>query len=439
MKLTKKQTKALDLLEDNHTQEVIFGGGAGGAKSILGCYWILKSAIKYPNTRWLIGRSKLKTLKETTLNSFWEVCRMQGIGVELYNYNSQSHSIKLFNGSEIMLKDLFAYPSDPNFDSLGSLEITGAFVDECNQIKHKAWEVLKSRIRYRIDENNLIPKILGTCNPSKNWVYADYYKPEKNGTIEPYRAFIQALATDNPYISKHYIESLRRITNRATKERLLNGNWEYDDNPAALIDIDSMHDYFNNQHVKGGDGYITADIARMGDDLTVIRVWSGFRVLHREVIEKSGIDSCVLTIRQLANRFEIPMSRVLVDEDGVGGGVKDILKCKGFVANSRAVKVKGREENYINMKAQCTYRMAERICNKELYEPCDNPEIRQKIIEEFEQVCADRIDKDSKLYVLPKDKVKDAIGRSPDDWDCIMMREYFEIVKKKITVAVSTN
>ena len=63
MKLTIKQTIALDVLEDNETNEVLFGGGAGGGKSLLGVYWLLKCCVKYPNTRWLKCRSQLKKLK----------------------------------------------------------------------------------------------------------------------------------------------------------------------------------------------------------------------------------------------------------------------------------------------------------------------------------------------------------------------------------------
>ena len=77
MDLTHKQTAALDILEDNETVELLFGGGAGGAKSVLGCYWLLKSSLKYPGTRWVLGRAVLKTLKETTLNTFWWVCNHQ--------------------------------------------------------------------------------------------------------------------------------------------------------------------------------------------------------------------------------------------------------------------------------------------------------------------------------------------------------------------------
>ena len=28
---------------------------------------------------------------------------------------------------------------------------------------------------------------------------------------------------------------------------------------------------------------------------------------------------------------------------------------------------------------------------------------------------------------MPKDKIKEAIGRSPDFWDTILMREWFEL------------
>ena len=129
MILTKKQTEALDYLEDKTTKELLFGGGAGGAKSFLGCLWIILSCYKYPNTRWIIGRSKLKALKETTLNTFFEVANILGLEANNhYTYNAQSGVIKV-GDSEVILKDLFHYPSDPNYDSLGSLEITGAFID----------------------------------------------------------------------------------------------------------------------------------------------------------------------------------------------------------------------------------------------------------------------------------------------------------------------
>ena len=133
MNLLLKQEYATYFLKDDVTEEVLFGGAAGGGKSALGCLWLIECSQKYPGSRWLMGRSKLKTLKETTLNTFFELSADLGLANQ-YTYNAQTNIITWFNGSQIILKDLFLYPSDPNFDSLGSLEITGAFIDECNQL-----------------------------------------------------------------------------------------------------------------------------------------------------------------------------------------------------------------------------------------------------------------------------------------------------------------
>ena len=113
--LTKKQTIALYALERPEITEVLFGGGAGGAKSFLGCLWIILNCLQYPDTRWLIGRSKLKALKQTTLMTFFEVAKILGLSADKdYNYNAQSGEIDFDNGAKVILKDLFLYPSDPN-------------------------------------------------------------------------------------------------------------------------------------------------------------------------------------------------------------------------------------------------------------------------------------------------------------------------------------
>ena len=161
--------------------------------------------MKYPGTRYLIGRARLSTLKSTTLLSLFEVCKKQGIrSDEHYKYNAQDNTIKFFNGSMIFLKDLFFYPNDPMFDSLGSLEITAAFLDEAQQLTETAFEVVRTRLRFKLDEYGLTPKILLTCNPGKNFLYKRFYLAKKEGKLKNDEEFIQALASDNPHISKQW-------------------------------------------------------------------------------------------------------------------------------------------------------------------------------------------------------------------------------------------
>jgi PBSX family phage terminase large subunit len=425
MVLTEKQGETLDYLEDDYTNELIFGGGAGGAKSFLGCYWILKMCLKYKGIRCLIGRKKLKTLKETTLKTFFEVCKLQGIksGVH-YNMNSQTNTITFFNGSEILLKDLFQYPSDREFDELGSLEITCAFIDEVNQVVEKAWQIVKSRIRFKLDEYGLIPKILGTCNPSKNWVYNEFYKPARDFILADNKQFIQSLVTDNPFISKHYIENLKSLP-QASKERLLYGNWEADDDPSKLIEYDNILSMFNNSFVADDtkSHYITCDVARLGSDKAVIMVWRGFEVVKVLEYDISRIDELQTVIRSLIQKYKVPLRNVIADEDGVGGGLVDNLNIKGFVNNSKAKN----DENYQNLKTQCYYKLAETIMNDKIYIGCSlTTDQKECIIQDLEQVKSDNSD-DGKLKILSKSKVKDLIGRSPDYSDALMMRMYWNL------------
>jgi phage terminase large subunit len=440
MRLTKKQTKCLDYLENNKTTDLLYGGGAGGGKSVVGCFWAIKMCLKYPGIRGLIGRANLKTLKETTLQSFFEVAKLQGLkaGVH-YTYNQQSSIITFYNGSAILLKDLFLYPSDPNFDELGSLEITFAFIDEVNQIVEKAWNIVKSRIRFKLDENNLIPKILGTCNPSKGWVYKKFYKPYKEGVLDEKRVFIPALVTDNSdNISAHYIENLKEL-DEASKERLLYGNWEYDSDISTLIRYDKIIDVFSNSFITGGEKYITADIARKGKDNTVIMVWDGLRVDNIFVENGVLVNENVAKIKEIQSFYNVPNSNTIVDEDGIGGGVVDYLRCKGFVNNSTPLEPINApynefgiraKENFINLKSQCYFKLAKYINDGKIFVQTNNDSVKNLLIEELEQVKQHNMDKDGKKAVVPKDLVKAAIGRSPDYSDALMMRMFFEYTPK---------
>tara|TARA_R110002020_G_scaffold240290_3_gene453052 strand:+ start:8861 stop:10174 length:1314 start_codon:yes stop_codon:yes gene_type:complete len=419
---TTKQEEAIEYLFDNKTTEVLFGGAAGGGKSWVGCAWLILMCLKYPKTRYLMGRSKLDSLKKTTFNTFLEVCSAwKLLANKHYNFNGSSNVITFYNGSEILLKDLFLYPSDRNFDSLGSLELTGVFIDECNQITEKAKNIVASRIRYKLDEFELIPKMLMTCNPAKNWVYVQYYRPSKEGKQKPYRQFIQSLVDDNEYISKYYKTQLETL-DELSKQRLLFGNWEYDATKDSLVDYDAILNMFSQRGIEG-DKYISCDVARFGADKTVILYWEGLHVKLIKTLNKSGMDDVVREVRAIQQDFQVPLRNIVIDEDGVGGGAKDFLRCQGFLNGGRPLK----KENYQNLKTQCYYKLADLINKGQIGITCSDVNIKQYIIEECEQIRMKDADKDNSLQIIPKDLVKDILGRSPDYSDAIMMRMYYEI------------
>jgi len=421
-KFTHTQEKAITYLFDNKTTEVLFGGAAGGGKSWVGCSWLILMCLKYSKTRYLMGRSKLDSLKKTTFNTFLEVCETWNLKAgKHYNFNGGSNIVTFYNKSEIILKDLFLYPSDRNFDNLGSLEITGAFIDEANQITEKAKNIVASRLRYKLDDYNLIPKMLMTCNPAKNWVYTQYYRPAKDGNQKSHRQFIQSLVDDNDFISKHYKTQLLTL-DELSKQRLLFGNWEYDATKDSLINYDSILNMFDNKGVKG-EKYISCDVARFGSDKTVIILWEGLHATKIKTLLKSSINDVVSEIKTLQQEHLINLRNIILDEDGVGGGAKDFLRCQGFVNNARPLK----GENYQNLKTQCYYKLADLINKGQVGVDCLDINVKNQIIEECEQIRTKDADKDNKLQIISKETVKDIIGRSPDFSDALAMRMYYEI------------
>lgn len=418
---------------DPEATDIVYGGSKGSAKSYTGCSLIFGDAFIYPETHYFIARTTLTDLRKFTIPSIYEVFQHWGLNEKYYKYNGQDNYFQLYNKSRVYLLDAKYLPSDPLYMRFGSMQMTRGWIEEAGEFEESAKNNLAASIgRWKNDVYNLTGKLLQTCNPSKNYLYREYYKKHKSNNLEPWKRFIQALPTDNKMLPEGYIENLKRSLSPQQIERLLLGNWEYDDDPSTLIDYDSITDYFNNQHVLAfGKKYITVDVARLGSDETVIRVWHGWRCIKRVVLRKSRVDDTAKEIRKLAIIHQVPMSQVVVDEDGVGGGVVDILRCKGFVNNSRPLKEDGKDVNYANLKAQCSFKMAQRIVNKELYEECGEPEIKEKIIEEMEQVKEKDLDKDGKKNILSRQEVIERIGRSPDDWSSIMMREFFELAPKK--------
>ena len=393
--------------------------------------------VAYPCTSWGLGRKQLTVLKKTTLLTLFKVFEECNIKAGRdYNYNQQHNIIEFSNGSTIFLIDMAYQPSDPLYTRFGGLELTGAAIDESAESTSYAIEVLSTRIgRKDNDKYKLTAKILETFNPAKNHVYTKYYKPHKDNSIKPGYVFVPALPKDNPSPEiGPYIDRVLSSASKVTIERLIYGNFEYDDDPATLIDQDSISDYFNPEHVKPeGLKYLTIDVARKGRDTTVFRVWHGWLCIYRYCMAKSLVTEVNAKGKELQTRFGIAASNTIADEDGVGGGVVDGLRCNGFVNNSSPLEVlEGNvyvKPNFENLKAQCSIKMAEVITNRLAGEICNDPKVIDSTSEEMAQVKMKDIDKDGKQGVTPKELVKELLGRSPDDWDSIMMRYWFALRK----------
>jgi phage terminase large subunit len=352
-----KQYQMIQAFENEITTEILFGGAAGGSKSYGICAILLMNAMKFPGIRMGLARNELTTLKKTTVISLMEVATDWGIR-HLYNYNSSSGIIKFDNGSEIVLCELRHLPSDPDFTRLGGLLFTFGVIDEVGEVSERGYSVFRSRLgRWKNTKFGVKPICIGTCNPIKNWLYRDFYKKDLEGSLEPYKLFIPALPTDNPYLPQSYLDNLATLP-YIERERLLYGNWEYNDTDDALMNYENISNVWENldpEPPKNETMYITADIAFTSDKM-VIMVWRGLTIIKIDVNPK--VDKIEDYILKLARDYKVRNSNIAYDSDGVGQFLKTRLSgAKPIVNNSKALK----DENYDNLKTQLYYKLAEKV------------------------------------------------------------------------------
>jgi hypothetical protein len=165
------------------------------------------------------------------------------------------------------------------------------------------------------------------------------------------------------------------------------------------------------------DVVVACDVARFGSDETVIGTRHGPRVrVRRTYVGKATTETVGWIIdawRELRDQSGAE-ARIVVDDDGVGGGVTDQLREKGyevvaFNGGARALE----PTRYPNARSESWFRMARRLPDLDL--------------DEDDQLAADltapkyRLDSDGRRVVERKDETKKRLGRSPDRGDMALL------------------
>lgn len=441
-----KQIQAAEAWLDDSVEQILYGGAKGGGKSYLGASLIFGDALIYPDTHYFIARKELNDLRKFTIPTIHKVFHGFGLDFDKYaSYNGQDNFFKLYNGSVVYLLACKEEPSDPLFERFGSMEMTRGWIEEGGEVQENAFSNLWLSIgRWKNDVYGLKKKMLITANPKKGWMKRDFVDPAKNRTLAPARRYIQAFASDNAaYLPADYLKSLSSDRDKVRRQRLWEGKWDYDEDADALVSYDALSDAFTNTIDEEEDNYLIVDVARLGRDSTVFNFFKGLRSYKRVRYQKQGTDQTIQKVKDAAAAERIPRSRILIDEDGVGGGVVDQLRgVKGFTANSTPIPTGAQirekqakldhflvpKTTFMNLKAQCGWKLAELVNEHKL--AIDDGGDREAIIEELSAELRDADPAgDGKKRLRAKDEVKQELGRSPDIGDTFIMRAFFELTK----------
>jgi hypothetical protein len=419
------QDEAWKYLTDKTTNVVLYGGAAAAGKSDLICVFTTLMCIQYPSIVVGLTRARIIDLKKSTLITLFGVFKRFHLKENThYTFDRQVNIITFWNGSKIMMFDSALYPSDPLFERLSSIELTFACADECSQLTKTCYDIIQSRIRYKHNDYQLIPKFLMATNPTNNFIKTEIYNPYIEGTLPNHIKVILGKASDNKYIDKSYIENLER-SHQTIKERLLYGNWNYSDtddsifNPEKLVNIFYNSNFVNVNNKK----YITIDPAALGSDKTAISVWEGLDCFKIELHSHKTIPQIYDRVLLLMNQYGVSITNVVVDITGVGTGLGHLLKgCQEFIAGGKATN-----PVYGNKKDEVYYNFAEYVNDDRIKISYNG--YKDEIVQELQSHTMMDYDKESKTRILSKEKVRSLIGRSPDLADCISMIMVFHTGK----------
>lgn len=430
------QLEAYGLFNDPQVTQLLYGGGAGSGKTILLGLLIALRCRNYPGVKEGLARKELKRLKQTTLATLlYKVHPMLGIKPDDFKYNTLESFIEYRNGSMILLLDLASQPSDPDFDSFGSLELTDVFIDEGGEVDKKAVDVLASRTsRWMTKEHGIVGKLVMSCNPSQNFLRSEYYEPFMRlggGSSQKwpigevwindekktaYRAFVRSTVLDNPFIDKNYMENLKTLPDQE-RRRLLDGDWNYADGDntlfkAAILDRATVYEL--PPQSERFDKFIGVDVSDLGGDKTVVTLC------------ESGVITKQVTIDlQDAKVGEKPVSYILADElikfaqqngftsnyarhiaiegNGVGAAARDAMRVRGWFTAIYTATMNSRGESYYNFMLDMD---AGRI---RILNGIDDGTLRKQLAAHtYEMV-------DQKPRVAKKERIKQLLGgASPD-------------------------
>jgi len=427
--LTEKQINALKLLKDDTTLFVGYGGSARSGKSLLECFWIIFECLAFPGVAYALARRELTVLKRTVLSTLFNVFSTYRLKRdEDYKYYEQKNFIKFTNGSEIYLIDMAYQPSDPLFTRFGGLELTGAAVDESNESVLDAIGTLFTRCGWRKNEEyGIKKKIFETFNPDHGHVYKRFYAPYRDDEETEYRKFIPALPADNPHpAAKEWIEDIIKENDKTRIQRLIYGNFDYDDNPDSLTDYDAINDLFANDKVKPEHTkYISTDLAMSGRDRFVTVLWRGN--VAEFIIDKIKATGKMIEkdLKKLIQSKGVYNSNVVSDADGLGNYLESYIKnIKPFRGNKRATK----SREYDNIKSECAWKLAEMINKRDIKIVCT--EKQEESIKQELSICLRRDNTDlddQKKKLIKKPQMKRELGHSPDYFDVLLMKMIFHL------------
>lgn len=205
-------------LDKNGPKFIAYVGGVGSGKTLIGCITMLSQAVMYGG-EYLIGRQFMPELKVTTYKTFLDLCPPELI-IE-HRIADATLVLKSATGKPAVI--MFRGLEDP--DKFRSLNLSGFYVDEANQISEEAFLLLQGRLRNQMG----LRKGIVTTNPKGHdwiyhyWVKQDFFKLEE---AKQKYYLVKAPSTENIHLPEGYVENLLNTYSEERIKREIMGSFD---------------------------------------------------------------------------------------------------------------------------------------------------------------------------------------------------------------------
>lgn len=196
----------------------------------------------FPNSKWVVIRESVPTLKSTSLQTFKKILPTNF----LKKSNETDHIYTFKNGSQIifMAED---YARDKDFNRFLGLEVNGFLLEQIEELQEGLLQVCFMRAgRHKIDKMPPRPLVLCNMNPTLLWPKKRIYDPWTKNKLPADWFYLPAKIYDNPVLATDtsYMHNVTVHLDDLTKQRMIDGDWT-----AFAVSNQYLYKFSHQKHV----------------------------------------------------------------------------------------------------------------------------------------------------------------------------------------------
>ena len=385
---------------------VLYGGAVRGGKTVWLCMEGLQLSLEYPGNVGYLCRHELTSFRRTTQVTFEKF-----VPEEIIKQHHQTENFyKLVNGSIIYYGGLG--DDERGLNRLKSMELGWFGIDQAEETSESHFLFLMSRLALMLP--HIRRKGLLTANPAPGWVKHLFIEQKKHNHI-----FIPALPKDNPYLPEDYEAELREFYPAELVKQLLEGDWDALEAGNYLFKYADIKNAIERD-IEGKDPIVMGvDIARFGDDSSVVFVRSGAKIIWLERWAKTELMHTTGKIVNLIDRFS-PQD-VNLDVIGLGAGVFDRLIELKYkinpinVAEAPQTRIEEKKNKLANLRAEIYKNLSDLFEQGDISIPDDLELLAQLSSIKY------KFNSRGQLQIESKEEMKKRGVKSPDKADALAL------------------